>query len=212
MADDPRDDHDRTDSSLELPSLRSAFRRRPGAKGREKHADPARQDRDIAPSRQVTTRRAEAEAAPETEPAPEPEPVRRPRRRIRVHLPGWVAAPLVGAVVGLVLVGLTAGSLHLCTAMRGTDSCGKPGLLLLLAITAVAILLGSFLLRLAGVGPHGSAGFLGVGLLVVLVLLALLPVLDEWWVVIVVPVVSALTFSASWWLTTTYSQPGDRPH
>ena len=128
-----------------------------------------------------------------------------------MRLPGWLAALLTGSVVGLVLVGLTAGSLHLCTAMRGTDSCGKPGLLLLLAITAAVILLGSLLLRLAGVGPHGSSSFLGVGLLVVLILLALLPVLDEWWVVIVVPVVSALSFYASWWMTTTYSQPGERP-
>ncbi len=126
-----------------------------------------------------------------------------------MHLPGWLAALLTGLVVGLVLVGLTAASLRLCTTMRGTDSCGKPGLLLLLAIIAAAILLGSLLLRLAGVGPHGSSSFLGVGLLVVLILLALLPVLDEWWAVIVVPVVSAMSFYASWSLTTTYSQPGD---
>ena len=45
-----------------------------------------------------------------------------------------------------------------------------------------------------------------------LILLALLPALDKWWVVIVVPAISALSFYASWWLTTTYSQPGDRPH
>jgi hypothetical protein len=206
MADDERHDPDETDSSLELPSLRSAFRRRVGAKGHEKRAESAQDDTEIAPSRHMTSRRRGAEPDPERPPRPQA------RWRFRMRLPGWLAALLTGSVVGLVLVGLTAGSLHLCTAMRGTDSCGKPGLLLLLAITAAVILLGSLLLRLAGVGPHGSSSFLGVGLLVVLILLALLPVLDEWWVVIVVPVVSALSFYASWWMTTTYSQPGERPH
>jgi hypothetical protein len=115
-------------------------------------------------------------------------------------------------VVGLVLVGLTAGSLRLCTSIRGTSSCGKPGILLLLAIAAIAILLGALLLRVAGVAAPGSTSFLGVGLLVVLVLLALVGVLDEWWVVIVVPVLAALTHLAAWWLTTTYAEPGERPH
>jgi hypothetical protein len=131
---------------------------------------------------------------------------------MRVHAPGPVAALVTGAVVGLALVGLTVGSLRLCTALRGTDSCGKPGIFILLAITAVAILLGSLLLRLTGVAAHGSTSFLGVGLLVVVLLLALLPVLDEWWVVFVVPAVSMLTFVGSWWLTTTYADPGERPH
>jgi hypothetical protein len=131
---------------------------------------------------------------------------------MRRRPPGSLVALVTGAVVGLVLVGLTVGSLHLCTALRGTDSCGKPGILILLAITAVAILLGSVLLRLTGVVAHGSTSFLGVGLLVVVILLALLPVLDEWWVAIAIPAIAMLTFLASWWLTTTYAEPGERPH
>ncbi len=43
-----------------------------------------------------------------------------------------------------------------------------------------------------------------------LILLALLPMLDEWWVVIAVPALSAATFAAGWWLTTTYADPGQR--
>jgi hypothetical protein len=129
---------------------------------------------------------------------------------MRVHVPGPVAALVTGAVVGLALVGLTVGSLRLCTALRGTDSCVKPGIFILLAITAVAILLGSLLLRLTGVAAHGSTSFLGVGLLVVVLLLALLPVIFHWWMVIVVPVVAMLTYAAAWWLTTTYVEPGER--
>jgi hypothetical protein len=121
-----------------------------------------------------------------------------------------VVALVTGAVVGLALVGLTSASLHLCSSVRGTSSCGKPGILLLLVITGAMVLLGSLLLRVAGVSAHGSTSFLGVGLLVVLILLALLPVLDDWWMVIVVPVVGMLTYAAAWWLTTTYVDPGER--
>jgi hypothetical protein len=132
-----------------------------------------------------------------------------PSRHVTTRRP--LAAVVTGAVVGLVMVGLSAGSLHACTDLRGTPSCGKPGILVLLAITAVAIMLGSVLLRLTGVTAHGSTSFLGVGLLVVLILLALLPMLDEWWVAIAVPALSAVTFAAAWWLTTTYADPEQRP-
>ena len=71
-----------------------------------------------------------------------------------------------------------------------------------------AILLGSLLLRLTGVAAHGSTSFLAVAVLAVLILAALLPVLDHWWVVIVVPALSMLCYAGSWWLTTTYT---DRP-
>jgi hypothetical protein len=52
--------------------------------------------------------------------------------------------------------------------------------------------------------------FLGVGLLVVVILLALLPVIADRWIVVVVPVVAMLTFAAARWLTTTYVEPGER--
>jgi hypothetical protein len=139
------------------------------------------------------------------------EPPRRPRpRRLDLHLPGALVALLVGAVAGLALVGLTKAGLQACTALRGTSSCGKPGILLLLAATVLTVLLGSLLLRLAGVDSAGSTSFLGVGLLVVVVLLALLPVIYRWWMVIVVPLVAMATYAAAWWLTTTYVEPGER--
>jgi hypothetical protein len=141
----------------------------------------------------------------------QPAPGRRPRRTVpRLHLPGPLVALLTGAVVGLALVGLTSASLHLCSSVRGTSSCGKPGFLVLLVITVAMVFLGSVLLRLAGVDAHGSTSFLGVGLLVVIILLALLPVIFHWWMVIVVPLVAMATYEAAWWLTTTYVEPGER--
>jgi hypothetical protein len=50
----------------------------------------------------------------------------------------------------------TSAGLHACTALRGTSSCGKPGILLLLAATVLTVFLGSLLLRLAGVASPGS--------------------------------------------------------
>jgi hypothetical protein len=200
MADDERHDPDEK-NSLELPSLRSAFRRR---RKPRPEPEPDVQDTSILPVAMT-----EDPAEDSMDPAEVPQR-RRARRPIRVHLPGPLVALLTGAVVGLALVGLTSASLHLCSSMRGTSSCGKPGLLLLLVITVAVIFLGSFLLRFADVDTHGSTSFLGVGLLVVLILLALLPVLDDWWVVIAVPVLAMISFFAAWWLTTTYVEPGER--
>ncbi len=72
------------------------------------------------------------------------------------------------------------------------------------------VVLGSLLLRLAGVDSPGSTSFLGVGLLVVVILLALLPVISDPWMVVVVPAVAMLTYAAAWWLTSTYVEPGER--
>jgi hypothetical protein len=203
MADDerqaPRDD----DRSLELPSLRSAFRRRRRPPETAMAAAPV--EPEVGPA-------VEPPAEPAVEPPAEPpaQPGARRVRRSHLALPGPLVALVTGAVVGLALVGLTSASLHLCSSVRGTSSCGKPGILLLLVITGAMVLLGSLLLRVAGVSAHGSTSFLGVGLLVVLIQLALLPVLDDWWVVIVIPVIAMLTYAAAWWLTTTYVDPGER--
>src|SRR5690242_4409253 len=148
MADDERREH----NSLELPSLRSLLRsRRP-----ERDEEPAAPDERSGPAE--SARDDSAPAPPLTKPGAD---ASRHRRRVRLRLPGPFAALLTGAVVGLTLVGLTAGSLHVCTQLRGTPSCGKPGILILLAITAVVILLGSLLLRVTGVAAHGSTSFLG---------------------------------------------------
>jgi hypothetical protein len=202
MADDERHD----DESLELPTLRSVFRRR-----RERPAERAETPAGAsqAPERPAGAGSADDDSASQVLTAAEVAGPR-PRRQTQLHLPGPIAAIVTGAVVGLVLVGLTAASLHLCSVLRGTSSCGKPGVLLLLLITVVVIVLGSLLLRLTGVAPTASTSVLGIALLDVLILIALLPVLDEWWVVITVPVVAMVCYLAAWWLTTTYVEPGER--
>ena len=115
---------------------------------------------------------------------------------------------VTGALVGVISVGLTWTSLRLCEVVRGTSSCGGPGYLLLLLILVAMVLLGTALLRALGVPEPGSTSFLAVGLLAVLTLLFLVGVLFHWWMILVLPACSALTFAAAHWVTTTFVEPG----
>ncbi|GCD89846.1 hypothetical protein NLS1_18520 [Nocardioides sp. LS1] len=150
-------------------------------------------------------------------PAPEPEPepgarrarTPRPPRRSLPAVGGMTAAVLTGLLVGVITVGLTWGSLHLCEVAKGTSSCGGPGFLLLLAIMIAMVFLGSLLLRAFGVTDPGSTSFLAVGLLAVLALLFLVDVLFNWWMIIVIPLFSVLTFALAHWVTTAFIEPAD---
>ena len=218
MADDERG----TDGpSLELPSLRFGRRRRKKAPPPEP-APPAPFVDEVAartPPAPVRAPRAPVPvqpsvAAPPTavRSLPEPKP-KVARRRPDFALPaldGTVAAVATGVLVGVIAVGLTWASLRVCEVVRGTSSCGGPGYLLLLAIVVAMVLLGAVLLRAWGVPEAGSTSFLAVGLLAVLAMLLLVGVLFQWWMVLVVPACSALTFAAAHWVTTTYVEPGDR--
>ncbi len=140
--------------------------------------------------------------APEPPNAPaEPGPPREP------WLGGTPAAALTGLLIGGLIVAATAASLHLCTAIKGTSSCGNSGFFLLVAILVVAVLVGAGLLRSARVPEPGSTSFLAVGLLSVATLLFLVGQLFEWWMIIVIPIVSVATFLLSHWVTTTYIDP-----
>ena len=134
-------------------------------------------------------------------------PAKQPRRGRRFTLPalgGTLAAVVTGILVGVITVGLTWASLRVCEAVRGTSSCGGPGYLLLLGIMVAMILLGAALLRAWGVADPGSTSTLAVGLLAVLVMLFLVGVLFHWWMILVIPACSALTFAAAHWVASTF--------
>ena len=78
-----------------------------------------------------------------------------------------------------------------------------------MAILAVAVLIGAALLRFAQVPEPGSTSFLAVGLLSVATLLFLVGSIFQWWMVIVIPLVSMATFLLSHWVTSTYVDPAD---
>lgn len=120
------------------------------------------------------------------------------------------AAALTGFVVGASMVVLTWLSLRGCEAVRGTSSCGGgPGFLLLIATFALCVLLGSALLKAFMIPDPGSSSFLAVGLVAVVALLFLIDFLDEWAMLIVIPVLSIGGYLASVWVTKTFVEPVD---
>lgn len=153
-----------------------------------------------APRAPKAPKAAKAPKAPRAAKAPKPERTPRPPRR-RPQLPAvptTTAVVVGGLIVGALMVGLTAGALRSCEAVRGAATCGGgPGTLLLLAIVAVAIWAGGHLLRLLRVPDAGGTSFLGVALLCVIALLFLIDELDQWWMAIVIPLLAAGSFWAA---------------
>lgn len=149
--------------------------------------------------------------AKEPKPAKEPKAPKPPKepRPPRKPLPGRVAAALTGVVIGLALVGATAGALRGCEAVQNTPTCGSAGFPLLVVIVVLMIVLGSFLLRMFKVPDPGSTSFLAVGLVSVVALLFFIEVIDEWWMIIAIPAVSVLAYLLSHWVTTTFIEPAE---
>jgi hypothetical protein len=140
------------------------------------------------------------------EPPVEPE---QPRPTREPWVRGRPAAVLTGLLVGALIVAATAGALRLCTQIKGTSSCGGSGFFLLVAILILAVLVGAAMLKAAAVPQPVSTSFLAVGLLSVVTLLFLVDSIFEWWMSILIPVVSVATFLLSHWITTTYIDPED---
>jgi hypothetical protein len=117
------------------------------------------------------------------------------------------AAALVGALVGVLGIGLTWLGLLGCAAIRGTQSCGGPGLLVMFAIMVALVVAGSHLLKALGVPQSGSLSFLGFGILAVVVLTFLAENLYNPWVLVSLPVISAAGYGIAHWVTTRFTEP-----
>jgi hypothetical protein len=202
MADSPdQDGRERSDETakLELPSL-SLRRRRKKAP-----PDPASVDEDTTEVTRPPA--AEPEPAVETEPAPEPAPrpvPREPRWRLPVLNP-WVATVVTGLVVGLAGTVLTYLSLQGCQAVRGTQTCGGPGVGILVVILALMALLGGVLLAWWKVSENPRAtSLLAIGVLCVVVMVTLLEELFSGWMFLVVPVLAVVSYLIAQWVTTRY--------
>jgi hypothetical protein len=158
----------------------------------------------------------DAHTATETagEPGRPEEPAAKPKRErkplVLPALDGRIAAPLTGIVVGLAGVALTFIGTKGCEAVKGTGSCGGVGLFLLIAILALMVLLGAALLKAWSIADPTNSSFLAVGLMAVLAMLFFLPSIDRWYMVIVIPVVTALTFLLSWWVTHRFIESADQ--
>lgn len=124
--------------------------------------------------------------------------------RTRPVLSSGAASLIVGAVVGAVGTGLTWAALQGCEALRGTDSCGGPGLLVLGAILALMVIAGALLLKALRISEPNATSFLGVGLMTVIVLVTLMESLFSAWMFLAVPVLSALCYLAAQWVSTRF--------
>ncbi|HET8560407.1 MAG TPA: hypothetical protein VFL69_07820 [Marmoricola sp.] len=190
--------------NLELPSL--GFRRRGRRPVRAEEPDPEPETTATEPDRvpapaPAPTRPVGLRATDE----PEAAPVRRERRPSPLtRVPPPYAAAMAGIACGFVGVVLTSLALHACEAVRGVGSCGGIGLFALLLILVLEILIGAALLKACGVPDSFSTSFLGVGLVAVVIMLFLLSRLDSPWMLLVIPLVTAAAFVASWLVTRTF--------
>jgi hypothetical protein len=179
---------------------------------RERSAEPAATgetgDRPLFADETPATATAVAPAEERAEPEPEVREPRKRRRSFRLPIGTIPGAILTGILVGAATVGLTWGSLQICEIIRGTPSCGGTGLWLLLLILVAMIFLGAGLLRFFGVADAGSTSFLAVGLLTVVVLVFLVDLLFNWWMIIVIPAVTLLTYTFSAWVTSSFVDSG----
>ena len=142
---------------------------------------------------------------PQQEVTPEPpKPPKVKRERKPLVLPrinSYVAAVIAGAVCGLIAVVLSVGAQRGCESVRGVGSCGGLGVVALLVIVAVEVFVGALILKAFQVSDATGTSFLGVGIVTVLALVFFLSSLDSGWMFLVLPVLTALSFAASNWVT-----------
>lgn len=121
-------------------------------------------------------------------------------------IPTMTASAITGVVVGLLACVGTYAGLRGCEAIKKTDSCGGPGLLLVLAILALMVVAGTWLLKLFAVRDAGSVSFMAVGMLSMLVLAVLIPWIFAWFMLIVVPVLGAGCYMLAHYVTALFDE------
>ncbi len=120
-----------------------------------------------------------------------------PRERWTPPAAGVQAVAVVGLLTGVLIYGLSLGTLKACEAVRGTSSCGGAGYLYLMAILVAAALVGGWALDRCSIPDPRATALLAVGIVAVVVLLILVPVLFSWTMVLVIPLVATLAFLGS---------------
>ncbi len=123
------------------------------------------------------------------------------------------AAMLTGVIAGVISVLLAKGASAGCEAVRDDDSCaGGLGLVALVAILGIEVLIGANLLKAWKVADPFSTSFLGVGLVAMVSMLFFLQVLDSPRMLVVIPLITAVSFLISWWVTVRFvEEPDDEP-
>jgi hypothetical protein len=115
-----------------------------------------------------------------------------------------VPVPMAAAGAGLLVGWVTAGLVWLgmagCDAWRDTPSCGGAvGYAMVLTVLVLAWIAGRLLLGFAAVPDALMVSFLGVGIAMITVLLFLIDDTFSVWMWLVMPVLTAVTFTLSAW-------------
>ena len=111
--------------------------------------------------------------------------------------PPPVVAAATGLLVGLGMVGLVVLGFLGCDALRGTPSCGGPGLLMLIAAVIGAVLAGRFLLAYGDVPDPGTVSFLAVTTVAIVVLAFLINLAFSPWMWVLLPLLAGAAFPAA---------------
>jgi hypothetical protein len=112
------------------------------------------------------------------------------------------AAIISGLLAGLAAVLLAIGASKGCEAVRDNSSCGGgAGLLAIVAILAIEVAVGANLLKAWQISDPFSTSFLGVGVVATIAMLVFLDDLNSPWMLLVIPLMTAVAFALSWWVT-----------
>jgi hypothetical protein len=108
-----------------------------------------------------------------------------------------VAAAVTGAICGLVGALLVSLGEQGCDASPGRASCGGTGVILVIGVTAGCMLLGALILGALGVPDAVLVSFFGVAAALMVILWFLLGHVFSAWMLLVVPLMTAVTFVLS---------------
>lgn len=227
----PKDDAGRSEQDLELSLRLPSFGRRkrkrttaeeppqepvaePAAAEPEPVAEPEPEPIPVAPATvdddaadgpgvpEEPAAEAEAPAAEESEgPSAAAALVARVRAVDLPRLSANVAVPVTGVITGVLGVVLGGIALRLCSVVQGTGSCGRGVLLMMIGTLVVTVIVGARLLRAWEVEDPASTSFLALGLVALIALVFLIDAIFSWVMLLVVPILSALMFVLSHYLT-----------
>lgn len=187
----------------ESPAEKPAKQPKPAPEPSPKAADkPAKKPKAEKPPKPAKKPKA---PKPPREPKAAKQPKDPSQRRINFGTPsGLSAAVMIGAIVGALMALAVWFSGTVSQWTRGTSSLGDKGAIILIAVFALAVVVGGYLLRLAGARSPFTISFLGSALVAVLSMLFLTDVFNHAWGVIIVVILSAAAYALAHWVTTTY--------
>ncbi|MEV8376951.1 hypothetical protein AB0P21_29685 [Kribbella sp. NPDC056861] len=135
----------------------------------------------------------EAEAEFEDEAEDDEAEADRPRFEVP-PLPPLLILALVGLLAGFVAVALVWVSERGCDQLRGSPNCGSAGFPLLVLAVVITVVFGAIALKRLAMPNHKLVAFLGVGFMLLIVLGFLSNDLFSTWTLVIVPVLTAVTF------------------